>query len=118
MILPYIIKSAMALALLYACIVPLLEKETFHRLNRILIIGCLILFFVFFLFFFFICSFHRSYKSDSCLCSAGGAVAGGTDKRQCKRTVRMELGRHHNLYIYNRYSGNILNDSSSDRASD
>lgn len=43
MILPYIIKSAMALALLYACIIPLLEKETFHRLNRILILGCLVL---------------------------------------------------------------------------
>ena len=43
MILPYIIKSAMALALLYTCIVPLLEKETFHRLNRILILGCLVL---------------------------------------------------------------------------
>lgn len=43
MILPYIIKSAMALALLYTCIVPLLEKETFHRLNRILILGCLIM---------------------------------------------------------------------------
>ena len=43
MILPYIIKSAMALALLYACIVQLLEKETFHRLNRILILGCLIM---------------------------------------------------------------------------
>ena len=43
MILPYIIKSAMALALLYTCIIPLLEKETFHRLNRILIIGCLIM---------------------------------------------------------------------------
>lgn len=43
MILPYIIKSAMALALLYACIVPLLEKDTFHRLNRILILGCLIM---------------------------------------------------------------------------
>lgn len=43
MILPYIIKSAMALALLYACIIPLLEKETFHRLNRILILGCLIM---------------------------------------------------------------------------
>ena len=33
----------MALALLYVCIIPLLEKETFHRLNRILIIGCLIM---------------------------------------------------------------------------
>ena len=33
----------MALALLYACIIPLLEKETFHRLNRILILGCLIM---------------------------------------------------------------------------
>ena len=43
MILPYIIKSAMALALLYACIIPLLEKETLHRLNRILILGCLIM---------------------------------------------------------------------------
>ena len=43
MILPYIIKSAMALALLYTCIIPLLEKETFHRLNRILILGCLVL---------------------------------------------------------------------------
>ena len=43
MILPYVIKSAMALALLYTCIIPLLEKETFHRLNRILILGCLIM---------------------------------------------------------------------------
>lgn len=43
MILPYIIKSAMALALLYTCIIPLLEKDTFHRLNRILILGCLIM---------------------------------------------------------------------------
>ena len=43
MILPYIIKSAMALALLYACIIPLLEKETFHRLNRIVILGCLVI---------------------------------------------------------------------------
>ena len=43
MILPYIIKSAMALALLYTCIIPLLEKETFHRLNRLLILGCLVL---------------------------------------------------------------------------
>lgn len=33
----------MALALLYACIIPLLEKETFHRLNRIVILGCLIM---------------------------------------------------------------------------
>ena len=43
MILPYVIKSAMALALLYTCIIPLLEKETFHRFNRILILGCLIM---------------------------------------------------------------------------
>lgn len=43
MILPYIIKSAMALTLLYTCIIPLLEKETFHRLNRIVILGCLIM---------------------------------------------------------------------------
>lgn len=33
----------MALALLYTCIIPLLEKDTFHRLNRILILGCLIM---------------------------------------------------------------------------
>ncbi len=33
----------MALALLYTCTMPLLEKETFHRLNRILILGCLIM---------------------------------------------------------------------------
>lgn len=33
----------MALALLYTCIIPLLEKETFHRLNRLLILGCLVL---------------------------------------------------------------------------
>ena len=43
MILPYVIKSAMALALLYTCTMPLLEKETFHRLNRLLILGCLIM---------------------------------------------------------------------------
>ena len=46
MILPYIIKSAMSLALLYTCTMPLLEKETFHRLNRIIILGCLILSFI------------------------------------------------------------------------
>lgn len=46
MILPYIIKSALVLAMLYVCIIPLLEKETFHRLNRIIILGCLILSFI------------------------------------------------------------------------
>ena len=29
--------------MLYVCIMPLLEKETFHRLNRIIILGCLIM---------------------------------------------------------------------------
>ena len=29
--------------MLYVCIMPLLEKETFHQLNRIIILGCLIL---------------------------------------------------------------------------
>ena len=43
MILHYIIKTALVLAMLYVCIMPLLEKETFHRLNRITILGCLIL---------------------------------------------------------------------------
>ena len=33
----------MALALLYACIIPLLERETFHWLNRIVILGCLVI---------------------------------------------------------------------------
>lgn len=46
MILPYIIKSALVLALLYTCTMPLLEKETFHRLNRIIILGCLLLSFI------------------------------------------------------------------------
>ena len=46
MILPYIIKSALVLALLYTCTMPLLEKETFHRLNRIIILGCLHLSFI------------------------------------------------------------------------
>ena len=46
MILPYIIKSSLTLAMLYLCIMPLLEKETFHRLNRIMILGCLVLSFV------------------------------------------------------------------------
>ena len=46
MILPYIIKSALVLAMLYTCTMPLLEKETFHRLNRIIIFGCLILSFI------------------------------------------------------------------------
>ena len=32
--------------MLYLCIMPLLEKETFHRLNRIMILGCLVLSFV------------------------------------------------------------------------
>ena len=43
MILHYIIKTALVLAMLYVCIMPLLEKETFHQLNRIIILGCLIL---------------------------------------------------------------------------
>ena len=46
MILPYIIKSALTLALLYTCIMPLLEKEAFHRLNRIIVLGCLLLSFI------------------------------------------------------------------------
>lgn len=46
MILPYIIKSALTLALLYTCIMPLLEKETFHRLNRMIVLGCLLLSFI------------------------------------------------------------------------
>ena len=46
MILPYIIKSTLTLALLYTCIMPLLEKETFHRLNRIIVLGCLLLSFI------------------------------------------------------------------------
>ena len=46
MILPYIIKSALTLALLHTCIMPLLEKETFHRLNRIIVLGCLLLSFI------------------------------------------------------------------------
>ena len=46
MILPYIIKSALTLALLYTCIMPLLEKETFHRLNRIIVLGCLLMSFI------------------------------------------------------------------------
>ena len=46
MILPYIIKSALTLALLYTCIMPLFEKETFHRLNRIIVLGCLLLSFI------------------------------------------------------------------------
>lgn len=46
MILPYIIKSALTLALLYTCMMPLLEKETFHRLNRIIVLGCLLLSFI------------------------------------------------------------------------
>ena len=46
MILHYIIKTALVLAMLYVCIMPLLEKETFHRLNRIIILGCLILSFI------------------------------------------------------------------------
>ena len=46
MILPYIIKSALTLALLYTCIMPLLEKETFHCLNRIIVLGCLLLSFI------------------------------------------------------------------------
>ena len=46
MILPYVIKSALTLALLYTCIMPLFEKETFHRLNRIIVLGCLLLSFI------------------------------------------------------------------------
>ena len=46
MILPYVIKSALTLALLYTCIMPLFEKETFQRLNRIIVLGCLLLSFI------------------------------------------------------------------------
>ena len=34
------------MALLYTCIMPLLEKETFHCLNRIIVLGCLLLSFI------------------------------------------------------------------------
>lgn len=38
----YILKSAITLALLYSCFFFLLSKETFHRLNRIMLIGIMV----------------------------------------------------------------------------
>ena len=42
----FIIKSAITLALLYSCFFILLSKETFHRFNRIMLIGIMIAAFV------------------------------------------------------------------------
>lgn len=42
MILTYAIKSALTLALLYLCMMPVLDKETFHRFNRIMVIVALL----------------------------------------------------------------------------
>ena len=42
MILTYAIKSAFTLALLYLCMMPVLGKETFHRFNRIMVIGAML----------------------------------------------------------------------------
>ena len=42
----FIIKSAITLALLYSCFFVLLSKETFHRFNRIMLIGIMIAAFV------------------------------------------------------------------------
>lgn len=42
----FIIKSAITLALLYSCFFVLLSKETFHRFNRIMLIGIMIASFV------------------------------------------------------------------------
>lgn len=42
----FIIKSAITLALLYSCFFVLLSKETFHRFNRLMLIGIMIASFV------------------------------------------------------------------------
>ena len=42
MILTYAIKSALTLSLLYLCMMPVLGRETFHRFNRVMVIGAMI----------------------------------------------------------------------------
>ncbi len=42
MVLTFAIKSAIILALLYVCMIPVFGKETFHRFNRLLAIGALL----------------------------------------------------------------------------
>ncbi len=42
MILTYAIKSAIILALLYVCMMPIYDKETFHRFNRLLAVGSML----------------------------------------------------------------------------
>lgn len=42
MIITYAIKSAIALSVLYACLMPLMGRETFHRLNRMLAITAML----------------------------------------------------------------------------
>lgn len=112
MILPYVIKSAMALALLYTCIIPLLEKETFHRLNRILILGCLIMSFAIPLVHF-----------------TGGTNPTVDMVRQTVQLPEVLINGDASeqsiwswadimICIYNRCRSNILYDSCSDRASD
>ena len=39
MLITYAIKSAIVLALFYICLVPMLEKETFHRFNRLCVLA-------------------------------------------------------------------------------
>ena len=42
----FILKSAITLALLYSCFFILLSKETFHRLNRVMLLGIMVAAFV------------------------------------------------------------------------
>ena len=42
MLLTYAIKSAIILVLFYICLVPMLEKETFHRFNRVCILASIV----------------------------------------------------------------------------
>lgn len=42
MVLTYAIKSAITLALLYLSMMPILEKENFHRFNRLLVVGSIL----------------------------------------------------------------------------
>ena len=42
----FILKSAITLALLYSCFFILLSKETFHRFNRVMLLGIMVAAFV------------------------------------------------------------------------
>ena len=62
----YVIKAAITLALLYSCFFIFLSKETFHRFNRCMLVGIMLISLVMPMFHF--TTSHPTFRS-SCRCS-------------------------------------------------